>query len=69
MMPGVKVADVARKYGTTRWQVYDWRKQLRRGNLVLPERVGPCLSSPSWWWKIRCRMHHWPIVGLISKSS
>jgi len=25
MMPGVTVADVARKHGTTRWQVYDWR--------------------------------------------
>ena len=39
MMPGVKVADVARKHGTTRWQIYDWRKQLRKGNLVLPESV------------------------------
>ena len=28
MMPGVTVADVARKHGTTRWQVYDWRKQI-----------------------------------------
>jgi transposase len=39
MMPGVKVADVARKHGTTRWQIYDWRKQIRKGNLVLPESV------------------------------
>jgi len=39
MMPGMKVADVARKHGTTRWQIYDWRKQLRKGNLVLPESV------------------------------
>ncbi len=39
MMPGVKVADVARKHGTTRWQVYDWRKQIRKGNLVVPEAV------------------------------
>lgn len=39
MMPGVTVADVARKYGTTRWQIYDWRKQLRKGNLVVPENV------------------------------
>ena len=38
-MPGVKVADVARKHGTTRWQIYDWRKQVRSGNLVLPEGV------------------------------
>jgi len=39
MMPGVRVADVARKHGTTRWQIYDWRKQVRAGNLVLPESV------------------------------
>lgn len=39
MMPGMKVADVARKHGTTRWQVYDWRKQIRKGNLVLPESL------------------------------
>ena len=39
MMPGVKVADVARKHGTTRWQIYDWRRQIRKGNLVLPEIV------------------------------
>ena len=38
-MPGVKVADVARKHGTTRWQIYDWRRQIRKGNLVLPEIV------------------------------
>jgi len=44
MMPGVKVADVARKHGTTRWQIYDWRKQIRRGNLVVPESVA---SLPS----------------------
>ena len=39
MMHGVTVADVARKHGTTRWQIYDWRKQLRKGNLVVPENV------------------------------
>ena len=38
-MPGVKVADVARKHETSRWQICDWRKPLRKGNLVLPERV------------------------------
>jgi transposase len=26
MMPGVKVADVAREHGTTRWQIYDLRR-------------------------------------------
>lgn len=39
MMPGVTAADIARKHGTTRWQIYDWRKQLRKGNLVVPESV------------------------------
>ena len=37
--PGVQVADVARWHGTTRWQIYDWRKQMRKGSLVLPESV------------------------------
>jgi transposase len=41
LMPGVRVAEVARKYGATRWQIYDWRKRLRReGRLALPESVG-----------------------------
>ena len=39
LMPGVRVAEVARKHGTTRWQVYDWRKQIRNGKLALPERL------------------------------
>jgi len=39
MMPGMKVADVARKHGTTRWQIYDWRKQMRKGTLVVPDSV------------------------------
>jgi transposase len=38
-LPGVRVADVARKHGTTRWQIYDWRKRLRDGRLSLPEQV------------------------------
>ena len=38
-MPGIRVADVARKHGTTRWQIYDWRKQIRKGNLVVPANV------------------------------
>jgi transposase len=29
LVPGIAVADVARRHGTTRWQVYDWRKKLR----------------------------------------
>jgi len=39
MTPGVKLADIARKHGVTRWQIYEWRKQLRKGNLVSPESV------------------------------
>lgn len=38
-MPEVTVADTARKHGTTRWQIYDWRKQIRKGNLVVPESI------------------------------
>lgn len=39
LVPGILVGDVARRYGTTRWQVYDWRKKLRTGQLVVPESV------------------------------
>ena len=39
LVPGVTVADVARRNGTTRWQVYDWRKKLRTGQLTVPESV------------------------------
>jgi transposase len=39
LVPGASVADVARRHGTTRWQVYDWRKKLRTGHLVVPESV------------------------------
>ena len=39
MRPGVIVADIARKHGTTRWQIYDWREQIRKGNLVVPDSV------------------------------
>ena len=36
MMPGAKVADVARRHGVTRWQVYDWRRKLASGQLAVP---------------------------------
>lgn len=39
LIPGVRVTDIARKHGTTRWQVYSWRKKLRTGQLVVPEGV------------------------------
>ena len=41
LMPGVQVAAVARKHGATRWQVYDWRRRLRHGQLALPESMAP----------------------------
>ena len=45
MMPGVTVADVARKHGTTRWQIYDWRKQLRK---VMSDNQHVRRRQPSW---------------------
>ena len=39
LMPGVRVADVARRHEVTRWQVYDWRRRLREGRLALPESM------------------------------
>jgi len=39
LVPGAQVATVARKYGVTRWQVYDWRRRLQRGRLSLPENM------------------------------
>ena len=41
LMPGVTVADVARRHGTTRWQVYDWRRRARDGRLVLSAEMSP----------------------------
>ena len=35
LVPVVEVADVARRYGTTRWHVCDGRKKLRRGQLLV----------------------------------
>lgn len=35
LRPGARVADVARRHGTTRWQIYDWRKRLTRGMLTV----------------------------------
>jgi len=28
LLPGARVAEVARRHGTTRWQIYDWRRRL-----------------------------------------
>lgn len=39
LVPGTSVTDVAQRHGTTRWQIYDWRRKLRSGQLVVPESV------------------------------
>ena len=39
LMPGASVTDVAQRHGTTRWQIYDWRRKLRTGQLVVPESL------------------------------
>lgn len=41
LSPGASVTDVARVHGVTRWQVYDWRRQLKAGRLTVPEDVAP----------------------------
>lgn len=43
-MPGSQVTAVAREHGVTRWQVYDWRRRLRQGELVLPEKQAPLFA-------------------------
>ena len=42
--PGVSVSEVARRYGATRSQVYDWRRRLKDGRLAL---IGGVTSMPS----------------------
>jgi transposase len=44
LIPGVKVAALARKHGATRWQVYDWRRRLQQGQLGLPANVAPLFA-------------------------
>jgi transposase len=44
LMPGVTVADVARRHGTTRWQVYDWRRRAREGRLALSAQTTPSVA-------------------------
>ena len=44
LAPGAVVAEIARRYGATRWQVYDWRRRLRRGFLLAPQEDG---ASPA----------------------
>ncbi|CAH1649649.1 transposase [Hyphomicrobiales bacterium] len=44
LMPGARVAVVARQHGATRWQIYDWRRRLRQGQLALPESRDPLFA-------------------------
>ena len=39
LVPGASVTDVAQRHATTRWQIHDWRRKLRTGQLVVPESV------------------------------
>ena len=38
-LPGARIADLARMHGTTRWQIYTWRRLARKGLLTLPAAV------------------------------
>lgn len=40
LIPGAVVTDIARRYGVTRWQIYDWRRRFQHGLLpAAPEEV------------------------------
>lgn len=39
LAPDAVVADIARRYGATRWQIYDWRRRFRGGRLAAPEEI------------------------------
>ena len=44
LMPGCVWPMSARKYGATRWQVYDWRRRLRRRSGWRCRRAWPALA-------------------------
>jgi transposase len=44
LTPDAVVADIARRYGATRWQIYDWRRRFRRGLLSAPKEA---VTSPA----------------------
>jgi transposase len=44
LVPGAKVADIARRHGVTRWQVYDWRRDLAAGKLAVPASAMSALA-------------------------
>ncbi|MGY4625457.1 IS66-like element accessory protein TnpA [Bradyrhizobium sp. USDA 4486] len=46
LLPGAQVAEVARKHGATRWQIYDWRRRFRqRGELPSSEAPQPRFAA------------------------
>lgn len=49
LVSGARVAEVARRHGTTRWQIYDWRRRMTKGLLELPPRedgpAGPSFAT------------------------
>ena len=44
LAPGAIVADIARRHGATRWQIYDWRRRFRSGRLAATEGI---VASPA----------------------
>lgn len=44
LAPGAAVADIARRHGATRWQIYDWRRRFRSGHLAAMEEI---VASPA----------------------
>ncbi|WP_271498271.1 transposase [Bradyrhizobium sp. CCBAU 11357] len=34
LLPGAQLSEVAREYGRTRWQIYDWRRRFRQRGLL-----------------------------------
>ena len=44
LKPGVQVVEIARKYGVTRFQIYDWRRCLQQGKLSLSGNRAPMFA-------------------------
>ena len=44
LAPDAIVADIARRYDATRWQIYDWRRRFRSGRLAASEEF---IASPA----------------------
>jgi transposase len=46
LTPDAIVADIARRYGATRWQIYDWRRRFRRVFWPRRKKMSRRLRSP-----------------------